>query len=387
MTNLNPLCYPTFMKVSQEILNLIPYRPGKPISETQREFGLSHVIKLASNENPLGPSPLALESIQKALKDQHRYPDPTCYQLLSELSQLWNVPMTHLAAGNGSDEIIDILIRIYCEAGESILTSESAFAAYEVSAGSARVKVAKTPLTSDYRIDLPALANYFLKNQQSQKIRLIFIPNPNNPTGTYVTKDEVQQFIQTLGERDDVLLVFDEAYNEFVRAENYQSIFDQVLKIKNLVLLKTFSKSYGLAGLRVGTMVAPLQTIDLYNRVRKPFNVNALAQAGLVGAIHDTSFIAKTQQVTWQGLDYFKKELTLLNLPWIPSEANFITFDTQRDALKVYEALLRKGIILRPILNYGFKQHLRMSVGLMEENKAAILALTEVLAEIPRSAL
>lgn len=372
------------MKVSQEILNLVPYRPGKPIAETQREFGLSRVIKLASNENPLGPSPMAVEAIQNALKNQHRYPDPTCYDLLNSLSKHWGIPTNRMAAGNGSDELIDILIRIYCEPGESILTSQSAFAAYEVSAGAARVNVAKTPLTADYRIDLPAMADYFLKNSQAQKIRLIFIPNPNNPTGTYVTAHELHQFIAALGDREDVLLVFDEAYNEFVRAADYESVFKQILKVKNLVLLKTFSKTFGLAGLRMGTMIAPTDVIELYNRVRKPFNVNDLAQVAAVAALEDKKFIAETQRITWEGLDYFKKELTALNLPWIPSEGNFITFDTQREALQVYQALLRHGIIVRPILNYGFKHHLRLSVGLMDENQAAMAALKMVLSEIPR---
>lgn len=372
------------MKVSQEILNLVPYRPGKPISETKREFGLDRVIKLASNENPLGPSPLALAAVQKALQNQHRYPDPTCYDLISTLSDRWRIPPKNLGIGNGSDEIIDLLIRIYCEPGDSILTSQAAFAAYEVSAGAARVKVAKVPLRSDYGIDLQVMADYFLKNSTTQRIRLIFVPNPNNPTGRFVPRVEIEKFISTLGGRDDVLLVFDEAYNEFVRHPDYESVFKQVLLTNNLVLLKTFSKSFGMAGFRLGTLIAPSEVIELFNRVRKPFNVNDLAQVAAIAAIDDQKFIQESQRLTWEGLDFFMAELTRLQLPWIPSEGNFITFDTGRDALKVYEALLRRGIILRPILNYGFKTHLRMSVGLMDENRAAIQALEAVLEHIPQ---
>ncbi|MBK7960437.1 MAG: histidinol-phosphate transaminase [Bdellovibrionales bacterium] len=372
------------MKVSQEILNLVPYRPGKPISETKREFGLDRVIKLASNENPLGPSPLALAAVQKALQNQHRYPDPTCYDLISTLSDRWRIPSKNLGIGNGSDEIIDLLIRIYCEPGDSILTSQAAFAAYEVSAGAARVKVAKVPLRSDYGIDLQVMADYFLKNSTTQRIRLIFVPNPNNPTGRFIPRVEIEKFISTLGGRDDVLLVFDEAYNEFVRHPDYESVFKQVLLTNNLVLLKTFSKSFGMAGFRLGTLIAPSEVIELFNRVRKPFNVNDLAQVAAIAAIDDQKFIQESQRLTWEGLDFFMAELTRLQLPWIPSEGNFITFDTGRDALKVYEALLRRGIILRPILNYGFKTHLRMSVGLMDENRAAIQALEAVLEQIPQ---
>jgi histidinol-phosphate aminotransferase len=373
------------MKVSQEILSMIPYRPGKPISETQREFGLDRVIKLASNENPLGPSPLAVAAIEKVLQTQHRYPDPTCFDLISVLSDRWQIPRQNIGVGNGSDEIIDLLIRIYCEPGESILTSQAAFAAYEVSAGAARVRVAKVALLPDYGIDLQGIAEYFLENVMNQKIRLIFIPNPNNPTGKFIPRRDVEKFIKTLGGRDDVLLVFDEAYNEFVRHSDYESVFTRVLSTRNLVLLKTFSKSFGLAGLRLGTIVAPSEVIDLFNRVRKPFNVNDLAQVAAAAALDDHEFIKKSQALTWESLDFFKAELTRMGLPWIPSEGNFLTFDTGRDAIKVYEALLRRGIILRPILNYGFTTHLRMSVGLMDENREAIKALEAVLQEIPKN--
>ncbi|MEK6773894.1 MAG: histidinol-phosphate transaminase [Bdellovibrionota bacterium] len=370
------------MKVSKEILNLVPYKPGKPISETQREFGLSQVFKLASNENPLGSSPMALKAIQAHLKELHYYPDPTHYDLLEKVSSFWKIPKNQLSFGNGSDEIIDLLCRIYCEPGDSILTSEAAFAAYEVSGNASRTQVQKTKLTADYKMDLQAMSQHFFAHPE-QKIRLIFIANPNNPTGTYVNKDEVDLFLQKLGNRDDVLVVFDEAYTEFVRAQDYPVAFDLFRKYKNVCVLRTFSKIFGLAGIRVGALVAPVEVIEIFNRVRKPFNVNSLAQIAVIAAMQDYEFIKNSQQLAWSGLDYFYQELKALKLPFIESQGNFVLFDTLRDASKVDQALLRRGIILRPVKNYGFPRHLRMSVGIENENKAAMDALHEVLKEIP----
>lgn len=370
------------MKISPEILNLVPYKPGKPISETQREYGLTKVFKLASNENPLGPSPKAMEAVRAALDHQNLYPDPSHYQLLQTLSQKWNFPTRQLALGNGSDEVIDILTRIYCEPGDGVLTSVAAFNAYEVSAPANRAVIRKVPMQAGLRFDLPAVADYFLAHRE-MKIRLIFVSNPNNPTGTYVTKSEVEEFLKKVGNRDDVMVVFDEAYNEFVRAKDYISAQSLMSQYKNLIVLRTFSKIYGLAGFRLGAMIAPPEVVEVYNRVRKPFNVNDLAQVAANAAVQDKEFIERSQQTCWKGLDYFYKKLEELGLPYTPSQGNFVMFDTLRDAAKVNEALLRRGIIMRPLLNYGFKTHLRVSVGLDHENQAAFEALAEVLKEIP----
>lgn len=371
------------MKVSPEILNMTPYKAGKPISETQREFGLKTVYKLASNENPLGPSPKALAAVRAALDRQHLYPDPSAYDLLSVLQRVWKIPRENLSLGNGSDEIIDLLCRIYCEPHDSVLTSQAAFQAYQVSADANRLRLRQTPLTPDWRFDLKAMADHFLSHPE-QNIRLIFVANPNNPTGTYNTRAELEEFFARVGGRDDVLLVFDEAYNEFVRADDYASTMEYFGKVSNLVVLRTFSKTYGLAGFRVGGLVAPTSVIDLYNRVRKPFNVNDLAQVAAAAAVEDHEFIDKSRRIAWDGVDYFSKELTRLGLKFLPSQGNFVLFDTERDSLKVYEALLRKGIILRPVLNYQLPRHLRMSTGLPEENRAAVKALEEVLPTIPK---
>lgn len=371
------------MKVSSEILNLVPYKPGKPISETQREYGLSHVIKLASNENPLGVSPLAKQALLKSVDRLNLYPDPTFYDLLSQVSQLWQVPREKLTVGNGSDELFDLLIRIYCAPGEGIITTEAAFSAYPISANAARAKVHFVPMKSGFRTDLSTISEYLKKNREKEKIRLVFIPNPNNPTGTYVPAPEVDQFLSDWGNHDEVLIIFDEAYTEFVRAKDYRPALDDMRRYSNVIVTRTLSKIFGLAGLRIGIMAGPAQAVDLVNRVRKPFNVNELAQVAAVAALQDSDFIRRTIEITWQGLDYFYKELQKLDLPFVESQGNFVLFDTKRNAQQVFEALLKRGVILRPVLNYGFPTHLRMSVGLMEENQTAIKMLKEVLAEIP----
>ncbi|QDK37000.1 histidinol-phosphate transaminase [Bdellovibrio sp. NC01] len=370
------------MKISPEILNLVPYKPGKPISETQREYGLKTVIKLASNENPLGPSPKAMAAVKLALDHQQLYPDPSHYELLQTISKEWGFPTQQLAVGNGSDELIDLLTRIFCEPKEGVLSSVAAFNAYEVSAQANRAIIRKVPLAKGYRFDMKAIADHFFAHPE-QNIRLIFISNPNNPTGTYATQQEIEEFLARLGNRDDVMIVFDEAYNEFVRATDYVSAQKYMSQYKNLIVLRTFSKIYGLAGFRIGAMIAPAEVVEVFNRVRKPFNVNDLAQVAANAALQDKEFIERSQQICWKGLDYFYKKLEELGLPYIPSQGNFVMFDTLRDAAKVNEALLRRGIIMRPILNYGFKTHMRVSVGLEHENEAAMNALAEVLKEIP----
>ncbi len=369
------------MKVSAEILNLVPYKPGKPISETQREYGLKEVIKLASNENPLGPSPKAVAAIQLYLQHQHRYPDPSGYDLIHKISDIWQVPTSQIGLGNGSNEIIDLLIRIFCEPADAILTSEAAFVAYQVCAQAARVKVRTTPLRDDLTIDLKAIADHFFHNPTSN-IRLIFIPNPNNPTGTLVGGKEIDEFLVRLGNRDDVLLIFDEAYTEYVRDPKFRQAAKFFKDYSNVIVIKTFSKVYGMAGLRLGAMLAPEYVLELYNRVRNPFNVNDLAQVAGVAALDDTDYIKASQKIVWQGLDFFYKELTRLKLPFYKSEANFILFDTKRKVDDVNVNLLRKGIILRPVQNYGFKTLIRMTVGQPEENQKAIEAIESMLLEV-----
>jgi histidinol-phosphate aminotransferase len=371
------------MKVSEEILNLIPYKPGKPISETQREYGIQHIIKLASNENPLGPSPKAVAAIQKHLSELHRYPDPSCHDLVQKISRLWKIDAKKISIGNGSNELIDLLIRIFCEPGEAILTSQSAFVAYQVCAQASRVKRFFAPLLPGYRPDLQKMADFLLNEKSASGVRLVFLPNPNNPTGTYSPIKEVEAFLAKISSLQDVMVVFDEAYNEFVRASDYRSAQTLMEQYGNIAVVRTLSKAYGLAGLRIGVLLASPEVIELINRVRNPFNVNDMAQVAAVAALDDVEFIESSKKTTWEGLDYFYRELTRLGLPYIESQGNFVMFDTGRDVKQVHVSLLKRGIILRPIDNYGFPTEMRMSVGLPEENRAAIVALEAVLAEIP----
>ncbi|MGE0633181.1 MAG: histidinol-phosphate transaminase [Pseudobdellovibrionaceae bacterium] len=367
--------------VSKEILTLVPYKPGKPISETQREYGLKEVYKLASNENPLGPSPKAVEAIQKAVSSLHLYPDAAAYELTQAIHKHWKMPTQNIAFGNGSNEIIDILIRIFCEPGSSILTSDKAFVAYQVCAQAARVDVQFSPLDSGFKVNLKKMGDMIESSKNPP--RIVFIPNPNNPTGTYIPDVEVKAFLERFKNRHEMLIVFDEAYVEFVRAKDYRPTQDYFGQYANLLVIRTMSKVYGLAGLRIGVLLAPQSVIELYNRVRNPFNINELAQVAARAALSDSEFIKKSQRTTWEGLDFFYKKLSELNLPFLESQGNFVLFDTKRDSSLVNVALLKKGVIMRPVGNYGMRTHMRLSVGLAHENEIAMRALREVLSEIP----
>lgn len=372
------------MKISEALLQMTPYQPGKPISETQREYGVSEVIKLASNENPLGISPMVKKALIAAIENAHRYPDAACFELLTAISEKFSVDKKQIGIGNGSDELIDLIVRIYCDEGDSILTSEAGFVAYSVRASASRVRVQTTPLTAGYRFDLKAMAERLRRDRVKEKIKLVFVANPNNPTGTYCCQSEVSEFLKEFGNHPEIMIIFDQAYDEFVRAEDYESALGYLKSYSNLIVLKTLSKSYGLAGLRVGIAFGPTQFIEVMNRVRTPFNVNEFAQVAAVAALQDDYFVRRTCETTWHGLDYFYAELKKLGLPYTESQGNFVMFDTLRDVRQVNESLLKRGIIMRPILNYGFKTEMRLSVGTEYENRKAMLALSEVLREIPQ---
>lgn len=369
------------MRVSPQISTLVAYKAGKPIAETQREYGVSKVIKLASNENPLGTSPKVIEALKQAASEVHRYPDPSCFELIDVIHKKWSLPKNKIAIGNGSNEIIDLLIRIFCEPTEKILTTQSAFVAYQICAQAARVETLFAPMKSGFQTDLKAFSE-ILKKDSAKKIRLIFLPNPNNPTGTYIQDQEVQEFLNEFGNDPERLIIFDEAYTEYVRAKDYASAFKYFNQYQNVVCIRTLSKAYGLAGLRIGVLVAPDFVIDFFNRVRNPFNVNEFAQVAAIHALQDDDFISKSVTNNHKGLDFFYENFKQMKVPYIESQANFVMFDTERDVGQVNELLLRRGVILRPVGNYGFPTHLRLSVGLPLENQIAIQALKEVLQEV-----
>lgn len=359
------------LEVSDLILSLVPYVPGKPIEETRREFGLEKVVKLASNENPWGPSPKALLAMKDQLTELHRYPDPSCHDLKVRYSKSLGVDPIQTVFGNGSDEILDLLLKVFCSKGGRALMFEKSFIAYKIAAQGTCIHVDEAPVGDKFEMDIELLKKSYLPETH----RLVFLVNPNNPTGRHLSIGAIESFLEFIGPSTRTLVVIDEAYLEFARAKDYQSALGLLKKYPNVVILRTFSKAYGLAGIRVGVMIADPKVCDLINRVRKPFNVNTLGQIGALAALSDQAHVEMTRKLTWEGLEFFEKKLSHLHLEWIPSQANFILFKTSADCTFVFLELLKKGVILRPLKNYGMNQYVRMSVGTKEENEFAMAAI------------
>ncbi len=367
------------LKVSEEIEKLVPYKPGQSIEQTRRELGLQEIVKLASNENALGPSPKAVAAISTSVAELHRYPDPAAYDLVQSLSRRTGLPAQQILIGNGSNELIDLLIRTFCEPRKhEVVIAQGSFVAYEVCAQGARVPVRRVPQTANLEIDVDRLVQEVKARPEA---RMVFLPNPNNPTGTYVSGAAIEGLLRALQSWDG-LVVVDEAYLEFVRAKDYRPALSFIQAYSNVAVIHTFSKVYGIAGLRVGALYAPASVTGYLHRVRNPFNVNNLAQAGAIAALEDSEYIQQSQKVVWDGLDYFYGELGRLGLKYYPSQANFVLFDTGFDGQDFFQRVLRHGVILRPVGNYGLPTHMRMSVGLMAENRAAIAAIEAVLKDL-----
>lgn len=360
------------MRVSESIKNLTPYSPGKPIEETQREFALDKVIKLASNENPLGASETVHKAITKACSQIHRYPDAKAFQLKKAYAEFINVHPDQLLFGNGSNEIISLLIQTYCLPEDAILISQSSFIAYKICARALNIQVDEIPLKENLSIDIQKLAKHW-----SPRHKIIFLPNPNNPTGAILSKCEILFLLDYLKDQKDVLIVLDEAYFEYVRAEEYPNGIELLKTYPNLIVLRTFSKVYGLAGLRLGVAIGNCENLTYVNRVRQPFSVNALALEAGIAALKDQDHIEKSKKVVWEGLDYLHKELKRLKITYWKSEGNFVLLDVKRE--DIFKKLLKEGLILRPVKIYGLETHLRLSVGLKEENQRAIAILEKVL--------
>ena len=356
--------------VRKNILVLEPYISGKPIEETKRQFGLKEAVKLASNENPLGPSPKALLAIRKNLAGINRYPDAQGFYLKRAISQRLKVEAQNIVLGNGSDELIDILIKTFVEEDESILTADITFLEYKIIAQANNRKAITVPLKY-FKYDLEAI-----KRRIDKKTKLIFISNPNNPTGTYVTRAEVEALIEGLP--SGVLLVLDEAYDTFVDVDDFPSSL-RYIKDKNVVVLKTFSKAYGLAGLRIGYAIAQEEFTSCMERVRQPFNVNILAQLAAQSALEDKKFLRKTRKVILEGKDYLYCALSNLGLAYVPSVANFILIDVGRDGLKLFNQMLKFGVIVRDMRQYGLKNFIRVTIGTQKENERFIKVLRKVI--------
>lgn len=358
--------------VSENIETLMPYTPGKPIEETERELGITNIIKLASNENSLGPSKKALKAIKKALKNLHLYPDANCYYLKEKLAKFHNVHPDQLILGNGSNDIIDLSVRTFCSPGDEVITSEMSFIMFYISA-QAQNCVQKIVKMKNYTFDLDAI-----KAEITDRTKMIYIANPNNPTGTYVTKNELDNFLRSIPE--DIVVGIDEAYYEYVVAKDYP--FDTIKYIKdrpNTIIMRTFSKIYGLAGIRIGYGITDAKLANYINRVRQPFNISTLAQVAAMAALDDKAHVRKSRKMNREGMEYLTKELTALGFTVIPSQANFLLIDLHKDATELYEKVLRLGVIVRPMKGFNMPTGIRVTIGTMEENKRFIDALKQSL--------
>ncbi len=353
------------------VRTLNSYRPGTPIEEVKRKLGLKHVIKLASNENALGPSPKAIAALRKATASLNRYPDATCHLLKAKLAAHLGVESSSLIVGNGSDELLVLALRAFVDPGDEVIVAEPTFLIYALQAKACGAKVTAVPLRHS-RYDLPAM-----KAAITSKTKLVFIANPDNPTGTYVTARELSAFMQGLPRH--VVVVVDEAYYEFVEARDYPQTVPQVRRYP-LLVTRSFSKAYGLAGLRVGYGVAEPSLIRALDAVREPFNVNTLAQVAAAAALDDRAFLAKSRRMLREGRRYLTKELAKLHLRPVPSVANFFLIELGPRALKVADALLRRGVIVREMSAWKLSGFIRVTIGTMPENRRYIRVLKECVA-------
>ena len=359
--------------VRKSVLGIKPYIPGKPIEETKRQLGLKEVIKLASNENPFGPSPKAQIAMKKCISGVNRYPDARGFYLKKGLAKYFKLSSENFVLGNGSDELIDVVVKTFVEPDENIITADTTFLEYEIIAQINDRKVKKAPLRY-FKYDLKAILKLVDK-----KTKLIFIANPNNPTGTYVTKYEVTDFLNALPAQ--VVVVFDEAYDTFIDVDDYPDSLSYLRKKRKVVILKTFSKGYGLAGLRLGFAIAAPELVTYMERVRQPFNVNIMAQTAGLAAIDDKGFLEKTRRLILDGKNFIYQELSQLGLGYVPSVANFILIDVGCDSGDVFKAMLKSGVIVRDMKQYGLDNFIRLTIGTQKENIKSVRVLRKVLKE------
>ena len=357
-----------FLKLSQPGINeLSPYQPGKPVEELERELGIADIIKLASNENPLGPSPVVTKSIALQLAELARYPDGSAYQLKNKLQAKLGVDPAMVTVGNGSNDVLELVARVFLGPGLESIVSEHSFVVYPLvtkSLGAELIVIPAIDVGQDLNATLAAI---------SDRTRIIFIANPNNPTGTWVDKQSLLSFLDAVPEK--VLVVLDEAYAEYVAEPDYPNGLELVGDYPNLIVTRTFSKAYGLAGLRMGYSVSHPDIADLMNRVRQPFNVNAMSLAAALVALDDDAHLKESVRINREGMKMLTEACDQLGLGYIPSVGNFLTIDVGIDAMLIYEGLLREGVIVRPIGVYGLPNHLRVTIGLPAENKRFINSL------------
>lgn len=361
------------MKIKpRDIINeIFPYKPGKPVSEVQRELGLEKVVKLASNENNLGPSPKAIAAMKEALAGVYEYPEGSGYYLVHAIAEKFDLAFDQIVLGNGGNDLIELVVKTFAGPGRNVVSAHPSFIMYKIGAMIMDAEFRGVPL-KDYRFDLPAMADAV-----DEQTRVVFIANPNNPTGTIVTRAEFDDFLERVP--DHVLVVLDEAYFDFVTAEDYPDALDYVRAGRPVMAMRSFSKNYGLAGLRLGWGAADAELVGAMHRIRQPFNANRLAQVAGVAALEDDEHLARSCELVAAGREQLYHGLDELGVKYVPSEANFVLVDLEREAAPVFEELLRLGVVVRPMAGWGLPNALRVSVGRPEENDAFLSALATVL--------
>jgi histidinol-phosphate aminotransferase len=354
---------------------LEPYQPGKPVEELERELGISNAIKMASNESPLGPSPLALEAARRAMTDAFLYPDSACFALRRALAARLAIDPDEIVVGAGSNELIFLLVRTFCLPGrDTVVTHRNAFLSYNLAARTHAVDFVETPVHADLRCDVEALCAAF-----DERTRIVFVGNPNNPTGAHLSREELEQILERAPAR--ALVVVDEAYHEYAAALDPDYPDSQVYRRERpaLVTLRTFSKIYGLAGLRIGYALCDLRAAQRINRARMPFNVSGVAQAAALAALDDDAHVAATCAAARVGLDALRSGLSALGLHVPPSLGNFVLVGLGRAAEPIYQELLRRGVIARPLAGWGLPEHLRLSLAEPADISRAVAAVAAVL--------
>lgn len=354
-----------------KVLSLHPYQPGKPIAECQREFGLREIIKLASNENPLGTSSHVTQHLQKQFSALARYPDGSGFELKQALSQHLHLPASHFILGNGSEDVLRMLIQTFVWGSQHIMISEYAFVAYKILAQGLGIDCIEIP-SLDFGVNFDAMLAAV-----TDKTRMIIFANPNNPTGTYVNAQKLHGFLEKLP--GDILVVCDEAYYEYIVESDYPKTLTLMTRFPNLIVTRTFSKAYGLAGLRVGYGIAGEEIVELVNRIRKPFNVNHLGQVAATLALEDQSFVRKSIEQNDAGKKQLYKGLDKLGIRYVPSYANFVMAEIDLPDKDVYQELLEQGVIIRPLAPYHLPHYFRITIGTEQENAKFLMALEKVL--------
>lgn len=358
-------------RANQGVQSLSPYQAGKPIEELERELGITNIIKLASNENPFGFPESAKKAICAQLDELTRYPDSNGFELKQAISQKFKVNPEQITLGNGSNDLLELVAHTFASEQDEIIYSQYAFIVYPLVTKAINAIAREIP-AKNWGHDLDGFLAAI-----NEKTKLIYIANPNNPTGNFLTEAEIDAFLAKV--RSDIIVVLDEAYTEFTAVDERVDSFGLLNKYPNLVVSRSLSKAYGLAGLRIGYAVSSPEIADLFNRVRQPFNVNSLALASAIAVMNDDAFVQKVAENNRQELQRYEAFCQQYGLEYIPSKGNFITIDFKQPAAPIYEVLLREGVIVRPIAGYGMPNHLRISVGLPEENARLFKALVKVL--------